>query len=707
MDWRVYFLDGNTRKLVPPTSTIFKGTEDELRGFFAAGKIYGRILLSLTPEYQELEEPKNPQYTLTYKNMRFEFDTGNFIRGMKTYYNFFNYNYIFGDITHNGKRIQVRFPNVTSLKYNEIIYEEDYMRNNMYQEGFENNPMNTDLYYNLIKVDEGMWDEIELEFPEDPNLLFIRDKVRYKVTKKEIEEGRESIYSGDSPKLYKRIYRSIVLEKQNWNNMMKKLEVFEPLFEIPGLMIAGGFIFSVLFDTPSNDIDFFITGVKEEDGEEAIRRFVDNINDKLNPIGLYGGKDYLQKTLNELNAKIKELSNKLTPFENEIKDLEQEIRTTEYTIFSMRFSYASERKRQLERELPVLRDKLDELIKRTYPEVSKLKKEISKFSKQRDKINKMFREFRNHKYVYERSTNSITIKNVYLSKDVTKDIQIILRLYKSYSEVLHGFDVDSCCMGYDGKNILLTKRCLFSLIKGYNTVNFDRMSPSYPYRLLKYGARGIAVKVPNFDRRFINTDLLREMFDDYIAMRVEKSGEWLEYYKFRKELKTLDLLIYFDFHWKELKHNDRIRKSFEIFANSFSDYESKAAINNRLENIGSLSSYVKNTDLYEGYKGYNEKYESIIKRLGKVYSDVSVNKIFTIYHGNVPVNIMKSENLNYLLHVPDDLYKGLSEMTTFTFSKDISFKVTKPGEQMTNTFTKLILEDPKKWYEGKLYLEKE
>lgn len=75
-------------------------------------------------------------------------------------------------------------------------------------------------------------------------------------------------------------------------------------------------------------------------------------------------------------------------------------------------------------------------------------------------------------------------------------VQIILRLYQTVSEVLHGFDVDCCCAGLVNSEFWVTQRCFYALIRGYNTVNLELSSPSYTSRLLKYTERGMAVRVP-------------------------------------------------------------------------------------------------------------------------------------------------------------------------------------------------------------------
>jgi hypothetical protein len=50
-----------------------------------------------------------------------------------------------------------------------------------------------------------------------------------------------------------------------------------------------------------------------------------------------------------------------------------------------------------------------------------------------------------------RSTHAITI----ISEFPYRHIQIVLRLYKSPAEILMGFDVDACSVGYDGERVIL------------------------------------------------------------------------------------------------------------------------------------------------------------------------------------------------------------------------------------------------------------
>ena len=96
------------------------------------------------------------------------------------------------------------------------------------------------------------------------------------------------------------------------------------------------------------------------------------------------------------------------------------------------------------------------------------------------------------------SENAFTIYIEY--DDNILKIQFIKRIYNSPSEIIHGFDIDSCCILYDNNsdNFYCTKRGLYSLINNTNIVNFDKLSPSYEYRLLKYYKRGFNIYIPQY-----------------------------------------------------------------------------------------------------------------------------------------------------------------------------------------------------------------
>jgi hypothetical protein len=92
--------------------------------------------------------------------------------------------------------------------------------------------------------------------------------------------------------------------------------------------------------------------------------------------------------------------------------------------------------------------------------------------------------------------------------------QIIRRLYSCPQEVIAGFDVDSCCILTTlDRQIYVTERGEYSIKNGYNTLNFERMSPSYEYRLLKYNTRGFAIWIPFMEHFKENAIFCKSIYD--------------------------------------------------------------------------------------------------------------------------------------------------------------------------------------------------
>ena len=43
-----------------------------------------------------------------------------------------------------------------------------------------------------------------------------------------------------------------------------------------------------------------------------------------------------------------------------------------------------------------------------------------------------------------------------------------------------------------------TERCLYAIKNNCNTINFERLSPSYEYRTIKFFKRGFDIQIPYF-----------------------------------------------------------------------------------------------------------------------------------------------------------------------------------------------------------------
>lgn len=113
-----------------------------------------------------------------------------------------------------------------------------------------------------------------------------------------------------------------------------------------------------------------------------------------------------------------------------------------------------------------------------------------------------------------RTKNAITIVSQY----PTRHIQIVLRIYRSISEMLAGFDVDCACVAYDGKQVYASPRALAACITQTNTIDLSRRSPSYENRLSKYSHRGFEIHWPLLDRSRIDPTIFERSFQRVVGL---------------------------------------------------------------------------------------------------------------------------------------------------------------------------------------------
>lgn len=113
-----------------------------------------------------------------------------------------------------------------------------------------------------------------------------------------------------------------------------------------------------------------------------------------------------------------------------------------------------------------------------------------------------------------RTKNAITIVSEY----PTRHVQIVLRLYKSMTEILTGFDVDCACVAFDGKQVWASPRALAAYMAQLNTIDLTRRSPSYENRLSKYSHRGFEVHWPALDRTRIDPTIYERSFSRVLGL---------------------------------------------------------------------------------------------------------------------------------------------------------------------------------------------
>jgi len=83
--------------------------------------------------------------------------------------------------------------------------------------------------------------------------------------------------------------------------------------------------------------------------------------------------------------------------------------------------------------------------------------------------------------VFIKTENTVTMS----SGKPRRSIQIINRLYASTDDILNGFDIDCCCIGFDGRNVLSVARGIEAISSKINTINLAIRGNAYENRLLK------------------------------------------------------------------------------------------------------------------------------------------------------------------------------------------------------------------------------
>lgn len=298
-----------------------------------------------------------------------------------------------------------------------------------------------------------------------------------------------------------------------------------------------------------------------------------------------------------------------------------------------------------------------------------------------EKVKSIIEEIGNKNSIPVRTRNCITFTNKRYNK-----VQIILRLYRTVSEIIHGFDVDSCCLGFDGKSYWGTKRAVYSITKGYNTVNFDRMSPSYEYRLMKYAIRGVPIKVPGF----VRGNVLSTMDSDY---RYETTRDKKPYYKICSEMRGLDILLALEYRFNRINYNQESGKGILRLGDENSDYEGtlNSEYQNKYTNAKSIAEFL--SEKIDTHPEYSTTLNTIAEN--DDYSDVYVG----LFLRQKQIKSFSGKDLD----IPDDIWEAFGTVRPWDLPQKLGFKVTNPGEQMSSTFNRTVVKDHITWYNGKCY----
>ena len=103
--------------------------------------------------------------------------------------------------------------------------------------------------------------------------------------------------------------------------------------------------------------------------------------------------------------------------------------------------------------------------------------------------------------------NTLVVKNFktinFIPDYPNRRIQVVLKLFKSPTQVFLGFDLDACAIGFDGTRALMLPRCARAIETGYNVFTMDFVwghylkgrNASREARIFKYAERGFGLRI--------------------------------------------------------------------------------------------------------------------------------------------------------------------------------------------------------------------
>jgi hypothetical protein len=325
--------------------------------------------------------------------------------------------------------------------------------------------------------------------------------------------------------------------------------------------------------------------------------------------------------------------------------------------------------------------------------------------------NKLREILENNSHSITRSVNAVTINSGIPT-------QIILRAYKTMSEIIHGFDIDcsGICYNIAENEIYVTPRAWFALTTRTNVVNLSLASPTYEYRLAKYRHRGFSIYVPGLDkkcidkkatrsmRRFVNETLAKimpmlvETFSD-ARQNIDERGNKYRYgadggrasHKTREIMKRR-MMINLKTSFRGLSYLLMMDK-LKYIPFELSDYDEIKEIDQLSPtSLGELGQQVN----FPGKTALIDEFENIYTLNGASHLVLMRNE-YDRYRR--PIKVHGCRGIEGLFFIPDEVVDKLKPKVP----QKLTWKTTYPGEQMTSTFHRTVYTNPDVWYNGLLY----
>ena len=335
-------------------------------------------------------------------------------------------------------------------------------------------------------------------------------------------------------------------------------------------------------------------------------------------------------------------------------------------------------------------------------------------------------EIRSHCF---RTNNAISVEfriilvEVYILVKFIR-INFIRKLFRTYSEILHGIDVDCCCIGWDGVDVWATERCMFALNRGYNTVNLDLASTSYEYKLAKYSelnkiVTDVIEDIP-INAKIVDIDdpsgILVMAIMPGLSVNVPKENEYTidpygQHLSVRKDDHGLSLLL---------------KLSFDSNLSIKRNYASKMRLSDyggTLEEHRTLSYYTYISNVLSGLNPGNDTYDKLVslfeQRLGidiepMIGLELEIPEEFDIECNNpedtitlIEQYLYEDDNVIELLTIDTVVYEAMQIYGNVRIGREVEMQITPPNGETHAIFDRLLYLSEDDWYVGSLVLKKQ
>ena len=219
-------------------------------------------------------------------------------------------------------------------------------------------------------------------------------------------------------------------------------------------------------------------------------------------------------------------------------------------------------------------------------------------------------------------------------------VQVIFRIYKTISEILHSFDVGPCSVGFDGDEFYFTSLSKFSYTYRAFPIDTTRNHNGFGHRIKKYISRGFMLILPNLDINSIMSNYFRV---GTLCISVKCIAYNVIIIRGLPHIEKKDKVPMYGRLYKFIKNNE-----INIYSKLLQDqYNSKYAVNNlskTTENNGETTKntteeYIKannkqiveeirkNIDSFHIKKNYNRKNNTKSDNSESDYDEIDINDV--------------------------------------------------------------------------------